>query len=445
MSKLTLSTIDKFRKEVAKESNVKTLQAAASSSALVDITFVPTNAAKLNGAFEVEVDVNGITAQRMSGRCWLFAALNILREKAAKNLNVKEFEISENYLSFYDKLEKSNTMLSMAIDNAELDEDARMTEYIREGFGDGGYFDEAADLVEKYGIVPKSVFPETYQSENTAQMNDKLLRILKMDVSRLRDLANKKGKKEAEKEKEKMLLDIYRMLVICFGEPPKTFTYAWKEKEGKNGKQKFNEVRDITPIEFRDKYAGGNVLKDYITITNHPTKALPMNLYYKFHYIGCMADKDILNLNLEIEDLENLCVKMLKGGTPVWFGCDSGAFGSRKNGIWDQDSFDFSGILGGVSFEEEKGDLIVAHAGLADHAMILTGVAFDENGKPARWKIENSWGKDAGKDGFFVCSEKYFEKYVFEAVIDKKYLTKEQKALLKKKPVEIPAWSADWV
>ena len=416
MSKLTLSTIDKFRKEVAKESNVKTLQAAASSSALVDITFVPTNAAKLNGAFEVEVDVNGITAQRMSGRCWLFAALNILREKAAKNLNVKEFEISENYLSFYDKLEKSNTMLSMAIDNAELDEEARMTEYIREGFGDGGYFDEAADLVEKYGIVPKSVFPETYQSENTAQMNDKLQRILRMDVSRLRDLANKKGKKEAE-----------------------------KEKEGKNGKQKFNEVRDITPIEFRDKYAGGNVLKDYITITNHPTKALPMNLYYKFHYIGCMADKDILNLNLEIEDLEELCVKMLKGGTPVWFGCDSGAFGSRKNGIWDQDSFDFSGILGGVNFEEEKGDLIVAHAGLADHAMVLTGVAFDENGKPARWKIENSWGKDAGKDGFFVCSEKYFEKYVFEAVIDKKYLTKEQKALLKKKPVEIPAWSADWV
>ena len=195
MSKLTLSTIDKFRKEVAKESNVKTLQAAASSSALVDITFVPTNAAKLNGAFEVEVDVNGITAQRMSGRCWLFAALNILREKAAKNLNVKEFEISENYLSFYDKLEKSNTMLSMAIDNAELDEEARMTEYIREGFGDGGYFDEAADLVEKYGIVPKSVFPETYQSENTAQMNDKLLRILRMDVSRLRDLTNKKGKK----------------------------------------------------------------------------------------------------------------------------------------------------------------------------------------------------------------------------------------------------------
>lgn len=437
MKEITLELLDQFRAREAERKELKTLQAAMAKTELKDLAYVPEAAAKLNGDFAIELKTRGITWQQNSGRCWLYAVLNILRERVSENCKLDKFELSANYLSFYDKLEKANNFLELVIENAHKPLNDRMMEYVLGGVGDGGYWDMATDLVAKYGVVPAWVMPETCQSTHTAKFLKLLNTLLRKDAMRLREIIAAGG--DAQAAKEAMLEEVYRMECIAFGEPPKRFCFEYRDKDGQ-----YHCERELTGRSFYEKYVG-DVLRDYITVTNHPTHGLPMNLYYVFHYMGSMANRDVINLNLTLEEMEELTIKQLRDGEPVWFGCDSGAYGDREKGVWDQDSLDFSGILGGVDFEMSKGERLESHDSFATHAMIFVGVNFDENGRPDRWKIENSWGEAVGNKGYFVCSEKYFREYVYEVIVRKKHLSPAQLALLEGEPRRIQPWEGDWL
>ena len=302
--------------------------------------------------------------------------------------------------------------------------------------GGRGYWDMAVDLVKKYGMVPESVMPDSYQSCHTETFRKMFMTLVRKDALELRRLVLEGI--DPQGRREEMLAELYRVESIAFGLPVESFDFSWRGKDGK-----FHEEYGITPKQFYEKYIGLD-LGQYITITNHPTDALPMDHYYQFHYIGSMAESNIVNLNLTQQELEDLCIAQLKDGEAVWFGCDSGTFGDRAKGVWDPDSLNYEGILGGVDLSMTKKDRLMSHDSFATHAMILVGVNFDQDGTPNRWKIENSWGEDVGKKGYFVCSEKYFREFVYEAIINKKHLSAEQLAMLDKQPVTINPWESDW-
>lgn len=437
MKELNFEQLNAYRSVYDADQNAHTLNAAMAKTDLKELAFVPTNAAKLNGAFEVEVKTRGITAQQKSGRCWMFAAMNILREKAADKFNLKDFELSQNYLTFYDKLEKANNFLEMVIENADhpLKDDMMMDYLLNWGIGDGGYWNQAVDLIEKYGVCPKDANPETYQSEHTETFMTLLNILLKKDASELRQLV--KDGKDPEPRKNEMLAEVYKAECIAFGQPVKTFDFAYRDE-----KNEYHVIRHITPKEFYDTYIGIS-LSDYAAIDCTPSDFVHLHQTYTFHSTCNMSGKDMHILELPQEDLESLSIKQLRDNEPVWFACDADAYGARKEGIWDPASVNYEGLLGNVSFAMSREDRLAYKASSANHAMLLTGVNFDENGKPNRWKIENSWGKDVGKSGYFTASEAYFKQYVYEVVILKKYLNAEQRAVLAKEPVKLQPWEAE--
>ena len=436
MKEINDALLRQFRAQVAADPAAAVLNGALAKTDLADLSFVPMQAALHDGPFAVEVKTRGITAQKQSGRCWLFAALNLLREKVAEKCNLDEkFELSQNYLSFYDKLEKANNFLEMVIEQAEEPVKGQSMQYVLRGMVDGGYWCEAAHLVEKYGVVPKTANPESYQSEHTARFLATLNRLLRKDAKELRDLVL--AGKDTCARKEAMLAEVYKAECIAFGTPVDHFDFTWRDKD-----KKYHVDRNLTPKEFYDKYVGIS-LADFQPVINEPTPDKDMDRLIAFHAVENMVGKDMVALNLNQKALEDLCIKQLKAGQPVWFACDAGACGARKEGIWDPASVQTEKLLGGFDTTMEKGDRLWYGASSATHAMLLTGVDFDADGNPTRWKIENSWGKDVGKDGYFVCSEAYFKEFVYEAVIHKDHFTPEQLEMLQKEPQYINPWDED--
>ncbi len=431
MNKIDEKMIGELRDFVAKDKGVVHRHASVAHSELVDVAFLPLTAARLQQPFEIEVETHGITSQERSGRCWMYAVQNILREKVIENCGMKEFRLSGNYLAFYDKLEKSANMMSMAIAHANEDVNARINEYMFNGIGDGGFWEMAVDLVRKYGVVPQSIMPETYQSEHTEQFMKLLNKLLRKNCMALRKAVQ--SGEDAEAMKQEMLKEIYRMECIAFGEPPVSFDFSYRDAENV-----FHIDRGITPRMFFEKYIGID-MADYCTLINEPTDRRPLGKLYRFHYIGSMQESNITMLNIPMEELKEACLRQLKDGKPVWFGCDSRSFGSRSHGVWDPDSFAYSELFE-ADLEDGKKERLESRGSFASHAMILVGVNFDENGKPERWKIENSWGEDVGDKGYFVCSDKYFDDYVYEAIIQKQYLAPKHLALLAQEPETLCPW-----
>ena len=435
MKEMTPELLARFRHAYAQDESARTLQAALAKTDMTALSYLPTAGARLKGAFSVEVKTRGITAQEQSGRCWLFAALNILREKVAEKCGLEDFELSQNFLSFYDKLEKANNVLEMVIAHAHEPLKGQQMQYILWGITDGGYWCAAADLIEKYGVVPKQVQPESYQSGHTAQFLATVNRLIRKDARELRELVL--AGQDPYPRKQEMLQEIYKAECIAFGEPVTEFDFAYQDKD-----KKFHEERHLSPRAFYEKYVGVS-LRDYIPVINEPTEQNPLNRLIQFHGVENMAGRDMKALNLPQEAMEDLCVKQLQAGDPVWIACDAGAFIARKEGVWDPQSVRNEALRGGFSTEMPKGRRLEYNSSSASHAVLLTGVHFDGMGKPDRWKIENSWGKDVGSSGYFVCSEPYFRDYVYEAVIHRSHLTPQQLALLESEPVLINAWDED--
>ncbi len=430
---ITTEMIERFKKNYDKDKTAKIYTAAAAKTVLSDIAFSPMDAAKLEYSFSVEVLTRGITAQKQSGRCWLFASMNMMREIVAKHCNMEKFELSGNYLAFWDKFEKINFFLESIIDSVDLEISDRTVDWIlSSGLSDGGQWDMMVSLIQKYGIVPASVMPETFQSNSTRNMSQILNMKLRKDAIELRTLV-KEGK-EPSKRKEEMLEELFRALCICFGRPVDQFNFEYMDKD-----HKYHVDYDMTPRSFYEKYIKLS-LEDYVSVIHAPTKDKPYGKTYTVKYLGNVVEGKIRYLNLPMEELKKLAIQQLKDGEVVWFGSDCGKYGSRTDGIWDQNSFVYGEILGGLDLSMTKEERLDYRDSAMNHAMILTGVNLDREEKPNRWKIENSWGEEPGKKGYFVASDAWFDEFTYQVIIHKKHLTEEWCKALEEEPIELAPW-----
>ncbi|MCR4715981.1 MAG: C1 family peptidase [Lachnospiraceae bacterium] len=389
---------------------------------------------KLPFTFSIDLKQGKITNQRSSGRCWIFSALNTFRYEIIKKYNLETFELSQNYLFFYDKLEKSNYFLENVIKTIDEPVDGRLYQFLNsDPLCDGGQWDMIVNLVNKYGIVPKSAYDDAANAKNSRWFDQFVTSKLREDASILR---NMKGASKAEfkKTKESMINEIYRMLVISLGEPPKAFDFTLRDKDDKVI-QEFN----ITPVEFFNKYVGLN-LDDYVSLIHAPTKDKPYNKMYTVKFLGNVAEGRKVNyLNLPMEKIKKAAIKQLKDGHPVWFGSDCCQYSDRATGIFDPSSVRIDRLFN-VEFSMDKATKLTYGDSAMNHAMVILGVNLNDKKDPDRWRIENSWGKDAGNEGYYVASDEWFDEYVYQVVVNKKYLDKATAKLLDGKLNELEPW-----
>ena len=373
--------------------------------------------------FSVEIETMPATNQLSSGRCWIFSALNVLREQIAKKYHIDSFELSQNYVAFYDKLEKVNWFMNCVMEEAGKPLDDRTMQWLLDnGIGDGGQWDMVVSLIKKYGLCPKDAMPETYISSHTGRMNGLLnqrLRRFTLDIQG-------KSKEEMENLRKETLEECYRLIADCFGVPPVTFAFEYRDS-----KKKFHADYDLTPQKFVETYLEED-LDSYAVIINAPTADKPYHKLYTVKYIGNVVNGNpIRYLNLPMEDLKKAIIRQLKDGKPVWFGCDCGKDGNRTSGLWDDASYDFKHTFD-MKLDMSKAEMLDSRHSAMNHAMVLTGVNL-VNGKPTRWKIENSWGTDKANKGYYICSDTWFDRYVFEAAVQTTYLSAKERKELKGK------------
>lgn len=386
--------------------------------------------------FSVEIPTLPVTNQERSGRCWIFAGANLLREEVAKACKLDSFELSQNYIAFWDKFEKCNYYLESVIDLIDRPVDDRTLCWIfSTGVQDGGQWDMFVSLIEKYGAVPKEAMDETYQSSHTAAMNSLLNTKLHQYAAHLQKIFRDGADNDAlHAEKDTMLREVYCFLCTCLGEPPAVFDFTWTDKD-----KQYHIDRGLTPKTFYDKYIK-LPLNDYVSVINSPTSDKPFGKTYTVDYLGnVVGGRDILYLNLPVEELAALTVKQLQAGQLVWFGSDVSKCGDRKRGIWDSEAFDYASAFE-LDFSMEKGAALDYRESAMNHAMVITGVELDENGKPVRWKIQNSWSDEDGSKGYYLMSAAWFERYVYQVVIRREHLSEAQRAALDTEPGHLPPW-----
>lgn len=386
--------------------------------------------------YSISLTQGKITNQKKSGRCWMFAALNCLRFALMKKCNLETFELSQSYTLFYDKLEKSNYFLESILNTLDEKTSSRLIAHLLSSpLGDGGQWDMLCSLVNKYGLVPKSAMPESYSSSATSEMCSYMTEKLREFACILRR-AHKDGEsmEQLRARKEEMMQTIYNMLCISLGKPPKAFTFEYRDKDGN-----FHRDCDLTPKAFYEKYIGVNV-NDYISLINAPTEDKPFYRSYSVSYLGNVIEgRPVKYVNLPIEELKKAAIAQMKDGEPVWFGCDVGKRSSRDGGIMDTELYDLDHLFD-TTFGMTKGERLDYGQSLMTHAMVFQGVNLDENGNPNRWRVENSWGEDAGKDGYYVMSDRWFDEYTYQIVVNKKYLPKEVLDVYESEPIMLEPW-----
>ena len=407
---------------------------ALSQSELNSVAFQSKGAYAMRQKFSVDIPTLAVTDQKSSGRCWLFAATNVLRERIAAARNLEQFELSQSYLAFYDKFERANYFLESMIETASLPADDRtVTHILATGVHDGGQWDMFVNIVRKYGLVPKDVYGETAQTGNTRQMNAQLNRALKVAAVKLRAMvaAGEDGS-AVQAEKTRTLDAVYGFLCSCYGEPPKAFDFEYVDKD-----KAYHIEKDLTPLTFAERYTG-DLLERMVSIINAPTKDKPYHRMFTVKYLGnVVGGMPVRHLNLTMEEFKAAIIAQLRDGKVVWFGSDVAHFGERKLGIWDDQCFDF-GLLTGLDLAMSKADALDYGLSAMNHAMVITGVNL-EDGKPTRWKIENSWGEKNGEKGYYVCSDSWFDQYVYQAAVEKEYLG-ELAGLTGQTPIELDPW-----
>lgn len=386
--------------------------------------------------FSLSLKQGSVTSQKQSGRCWLFAAMNVMRTRVMKTCELDDFELSQNYMLFWDKLEKCNWFFENILDTLKEPTESRILCHLLDApIGDGGQWDMMANLVRKYGVVPKYAMPETAVSSSTREMNRIMTEYLRNGACLLRE-AHAKGalRDELEQKKEEMLCDLYRMLCICLGEPPKTFDFEVRNKEGR-----FLRDENITPVEFFQKYVNMD-LTDYISLINAPTADKPYYHRYTVDMLGNVKEgAPICYINLPIEELKAAAIAQLKDGEPVWFGCDMGQRTGRDSGIMDPKLYDFEGFFQ-IAFPMTKAQRLDYGQSQMTHAMVFQGVNLKEDGSADRWRVENSWGEEPGAKGYFVMTDDWFSEHMYQVVVNKKYLTEKQLAVLDTEAIVLKPW-----
>ena len=394
------------------------------------------NQVEQNTYFSNSVPSKGITDQKSSGRCWLFTGLNVLRSKVINQRNLNELEFSQVYLFFYDQLEKSNLFLQAVIDTYKRPMDDQTVDWLfHHPLSDGGTFTGVADLVGKYGLVPKGAMPETYTSNNTSRFRSLLQRKLREDGLRLRQ-ALSSGKKAADvqKMKEEMLTEVYHVLVLGYGQPPTSFSWAPKDSNG-NYKE---TPRDYTPREFYEELIGDDLVGNYVMLMNDPTRAYWKT--YEIEYDRHTYDgHNWVYLNLPMDEIKSAAIASIKDSTMMYMSCDVSKELDSNRGLLDLQNYDYSSILG-VSFGMDKRERILTFDSGSSHAMTLKAVDLDADGKPLKWEVENSWGASSGFRGHLIMTDEWFDEYLFRLVVNKKYLSEQVLKAAQQKPTLLPCW-----
>jgi len=390
-----------------------------------------------NMTFSVHLPENKITAQNGSGRCWLFAALNTLRVVAMKNMNLgDDFELSQNHMMFWDKFEKANYFLEAVLQTLDEPTDGRLIAHLFHApIQDGGQWHMFINLVRKHGLVPKSVMPETESSSSTGQMNWQITLRLREFGCQIR-AAHKEGKslEDLRAMKPAMLEQIYKMLCIHLGEPPTEFDWQWRDKD-----KGFHRDGTITPREFYRKHIDVD-LSDMVCLIHCPQSTKRFDEVYTIKFLGnVVGGEPIKYLNVDLDTMKQAAIKQMQNGEPVWFGCDVGKYLDRDGGWMDTEMYNFDLVYGSHS-TLSKAERLDYGESLMTHAMVFTGVDLDDNGKPRKWRVENSWGEKGGDKGFYAMSDPWFDEFNYEVVVHRKYLPEAKVALLDRQPVELEPW-----
>lgn len=382
--------------------------------------------------FSDRVKTVGITDQQRSGRCWLFTGLNVLRAKMIDKYDLGEFYFSQNYLFFYDQLEKANLFLQAIIDTRELPYDDRTVDWLlRNPLSDGGQFTGVSNLIMKYGVVPADVVAETYSAENTSQMAELVKLKLREFALELRDGGIKASKLQSRKVE--MLSEIYRMLALTLGEPVRSFEWTMRDKDGN-----VISTKEYTPQSFYKEYLGEDLENNYVMVMNDPSRE-----YWKVYEIE--YDRHVydghnwLYVNLPIEKIKEMAIASIKANCAMYFSCDVGKFLNSKKGTLDLANYDYESLMG-TTFGMDKEQRVRTYASGSSHAMTLIAVDIDESGKPLKWMVENSWGAAAGYKGCLIMTDEWFNEYMFRVVVEKRFVPEDVLEVFKKEPVRLPAW-----
>lgn len=385
--------------------------------------------------FSTVLDDWKVTAQGQSGRCWAFAGLNLLRVGAKRKMNLREFEFSQTFVLFWDKLERSNYFLEAIIETADDPLDDRTVGFLLDRpLEDGGQWNMFVALVQKHGLVPKAVMPETQSSGATRRMNQILYTMLRQGARDLRELHAGGASVDAMRARKNEILDgIHRILSIHLGTPPSTFHWQWTDRDGE-----FHRDGEMTPQQFAERYVTLPI-EDYVCLVHDPRPGHEINRTYTVQYLGnVVGSKPVTYLNVEVDLMKDLARRSIEEGEPVWFGCDVGKMMHRSLGLWDADLYELDDLYG-VEFDLDKPGRLLYHDTLMTHAMLFTGV--DTDGEAIRrWRVENSWGEKAGVKGYFTMNDNWFAEYVFEIATRRDALPAELQDALDLEPVVLPAW-----
>ena len=441
----------KLRASYKGEAADKALKNALAGTSIAKLAVNSENAAMIDTHFSDRVRTKGITDQKSSGRCWLFTGLNVLRARMIDKYDLPSFEFSQNYIFFYDQLEKCNLFLQGIIDTRELADDDRKVDWLFSNpLSDGGQFTGVSNLVTKYGLVPSDAMPETFCSNNTSAMASLLKLKLREDGLRLRDTyrnsisdkskgkARQRAEEAAMKQmlsmKEAMLSEIYRFLTLCLGEPPTNF--KWTRC---NSKDEIVSVKEYTPKSFYEEFVGADLENNYVMVMNDPCREY--GKVYEIDYDRHVYDgHNWLYINLPIERIKEMAIASIKDNTAMYFSCDVAKFMDRSKGTLDLANFDYES-LSGFTFGMDKRERVQTHASGSSHAMTLIAVDIDEeSGKPVKWMVENSWGPASGYKGNLIMTDEWFNEYMFRLVVEKKYVPADVLRMLEAEPVLLPAW-----
>lgn len=434
---ITRELIDRCSKCYNSDINNKVYSDVVIRNGLVEASLNNDAIRNMHFDFSHEIDVGRVTAQNKTARCWMFGSLNAVRYGISHSLKTKEkdFQLSQAYTFFWDKLEKANLFLEHIIETIDRDlSDHEVAGLLKSPQSDCGQWDMFAKLIEKYGVVPLYAMPETDCGKDSKIINEIMNEKLRQFAKVLRDM-HKDGSsiEEIEREKENLLVDAYNIICHFLGEPPKTFDFEYYDLDGV-----FHRDRDITPLEFYNKYSKVKP-SDYISIINFPTKDKPYGNTYSLKYLGSVVDDEpIKYLNLDIEVLRQLAIAQIKDGEQVVFGCDVGKMSHRKLGILDTKLYNYETVLN-TKLDMTKEDRLMYRGTSLTHVMTLTGVNLVDE-KPNRWKIQNSWGEEEGQKGFYIMSDEWFDEYVFKVIINKKHVSKEILEQYEKEPIILSPW-----
>lgn len=446
---LTQEIVDSLRKSLPSTPEFKAIQ---NSLAENEINALVTDRKKTisdDTLFTKVVDSGKITNQEQSGRCWLFAGLNVLRPELMKKYNLKEFEFSESYIQFWDKLERANRTLELAKALKIEPTDSRKNSLLlQKPIDDGGDWNYVRFLVSRYGLVPKNVMPDTQQASHTGQMNNLLNTVMRKGIKAIREAQTPEAENLAKNE---TLKQVYKILVLCLGEPPQSFEWRYEMKDTKKDTAKDKSRKDLkeekvesrlsplttyTPQSFYKDFMGAP-LDNYISFINYPGK--PEHKVIRFAWNRDSADgPDMQALNITTDEMQKMALASIMDDQAVWFCCNSSVQRNTKTGLWDMGVQDYNSLFG-IDFSFSKEDQLRYLDGAPNHCMVFTGVDI-QNGEPVKWKVENSWGEKRGRDGYWTITKSWFEANVFEILVNKKYCSPELLNLAEQEPIVMPPW-----